>query len=162
MTGNSAGVALGNFTTLGRVINSTFNVSGGNVTSFITGAFLASRLLVGFQMLKPGDIAVSPFPGSNWLSGSSFTLGTFKTTGLFDPANIASTASFVDSYIVAQKLGTIVIAGLNPNVPSNSTSFHFGIAFRVSVGAGPIIKIDGLNESGGFAEGDFVYVGLDG
>ena len=152
---------MGNFTALGAVFLSTFNITGGNVTSFITAAFIGSRLLVGFPMLKPGDIGVSPLPGTNWLSGSSFTLGTFKTTGLFDPANVSATASFRDSYVVAQRLGTIVIAGLDPDVPNNSTSFHFGIACRLSAGNGPTIKVNGVTVSGGFI-GDFLYTGLGG
>lgn len=162
LTGSLAGVAMGSFTALGQVSSSTFNVTGGNVTSFITAAFEQSRLLVGFQMPKPGDIGVSPFPGSNWLSGSSFTLGTFKTTGLFDPSNIPATASFSDSFVVAQRLGTVSIAGLNPILPASSNSFRFGIAFRASLGSGPVIKVNGVNKSVGFTDGDFVYADLDG
>src|SRR5206468_3658309 len=98
---------------------------------------------------------------THWLSGSSFTLGTFKTTGLFDPNDVADTASFRDSYVVAQRLVTVAIAGLDPAVPRFSTSFRFGIAFRASAGSGPVIKINGVNETS-FAEEDFLYAGLDG
>jgi hypothetical protein len=162
LTGNRAGVALGSFTARGKVAGATFNITGGNVTSFTAGAFIQSRLLVGFQMPKPGDIGASPAPGINWLSGSSFTLGTFKTTGFFDPNNVSATASFTDSFVVAQHLGTVSIAGLNSTLSAFSTSFRFGIAFRASVGSGPVIKVNGLNKSVGFTDGDFTYGGLDG
>lgn len=160
LTGNNAGVALGNFITPSRVNSSTFNITGGNVRSFIVGEFSSSRLLIGFHMPSPGDIG-DLTDASNWLSGSTFTLGIFKTTGLFDPTNVPSTASFRDSYVVAQRLGTIALAGLDPDVSKFGTSFRFGIAFRASRGSGPIIKVNGLNKIVGFAVGDFIYEGLD-
>lgn len=161
LTGNNAGVALGSFTATGPVTSSTFNVTGGNVTSFIVGAFISSRLLVGVHLPSPGDIGHATGQ-SDWLGGSAFTLGTFRTTGLFDPNNIAATASYRDSFVVAQKLGTIAIAGLDPNVPFFSTSVRFGIAFRASRGAGPLIKVNGLDKPIEFTVGDFLYTELNG
>jgi hypothetical protein len=161
LTGNSAGVALGTLAAAGKISGTTFNVTGGNVTSFTVGGFFGSRLLVGFHMPSPGNISTAP-AAANWLSGSTFTLGTFKTTGLFDPSNIPVTASLRDSFVVAQKLGTVTIAGLDPDVPSTSTSITFGIGFRLSAGAGPTISVNGTPENPGFVDGAFEYLGLAG
>lgn len=160
LTGNLAGVALGSFTSPGKVVGTTFNVTGGNVASFITGAFVSSQLFVGVHLPSPGDFTLAN--QSSWLSGSAFTLGTFKTTAVFDPANVSATASFRDSFVVAQKLGTIAISGLDPIVPKFSISFLFGIGFRGSKGAGPTITVNGLAKPVGFTVGNFIYADLDG
>src|SRR5262249_39557659 len=135
--GNVAGVGLGTGTVKQKVVNSDFNVAGGNVTAMTVGGIFGSHLLVGAHTAAYDNI-VAATAAANWdtLAGVTFTLGSFKTTGLFDPTDVLDTANFRDSFLVAQRLGTVVITGLDPSVPTataisgGSPAATFGVAFR--------------------------------
>ncbi len=147
--GNLSGVGLGIVTIKQKVVNSDFNIAGGNVTSFTVGGMFGSHLLVGAHTAGYDNI-VATATAANWdtpVSGVTFNLGSFKTTGLFDKTDVSDTANFRDSFIIAQQLGTVAITGLDPNVPAasetsgGSPTMTFGVAFRGSVGAGPKITV---------------------
>jgi hypothetical protein len=151
--GNLAGVGLGVVTIRQKVVDSDFNVAGGNVTSFTVGGMFGSHLTVGAHPAAYDNI-VATAAAANWdapPAGVTFKLASFKTTGLFDPLDVLDTANFRDSFIVAQQLGTVLISGLDPNVPratatsGGSATATFGVAFRGSAGAGPKITVSFSN-----------------
>jgi hypothetical protein len=158
-TGTTAGVGLGTVTIRQKLINSDFNVAGGNVTSFTVGGMFGSHLTVGAHPAAYNNIAATA-AAANWdapPTGVTFKLGSFKTTGLFDPTDVLDTANFRDSFIVAQQLGTVLITGLDTNVPratatsGGSPTATFGVAFRGSVGVGPKITVAFSNPLGALA-----------
>jgi hypothetical protein len=149
----TAGVGLGTVSIRQKVVDSDFNVAGGNVTSFTVGGMFGSHLTVGAHPAAYGNI-VATTSATNWNApptGVTFKLGSFKTTGLFDPTDVLDTANFRDSFILAQQLGTVVITGLDTNVPratatsGGSATATFGVGFRGSVGAGPKITVSFSN-----------------
>jgi hypothetical protein len=153
--GNVGGVGLGTVTVNQKVINSDFDVAGGNVTAMTVGGVFGSHVLVGAHTAAYDNI-VAATAAANWdtLAGVTFTMGSFKTTGLFDPTNVLDTANFRDSFLVAQRLGTVAITGLDPSVPSATTisggspSATFGVAFRGTPpggAAGPKITVSFSN-----------------
>jgi fibronectin-binding autotransporter adhesin len=141
--GNVVGIGLGTVTVKGLVSNSDFNVAGGNVTAVTVGGMYGSHLLVGFHPPAVNNILGVP-TGVTWDSpptGVTFKLGSFKTTGLFDPTDVTDSANFRDSFIIAQQLGVITITGMDTAIPTASSSSSFGIGFRGSRGAGPKITV---------------------
>jgi hypothetical protein len=150
--GNIGGVGLGAVTIAQKVIDSDFNVAAGNVTSFTVGGMFGSHLTVGAHPAARGNI-LAPATASNWNGppnpiGVTFELGSFKTTGVFDPVDVLHTASFRDSFIIAQQLGSVAIVGLDQNTPAGSAAVAFGVAFRGSAGPGPSITVT-FSDGGG-------------
>src|SRR5205807_363085 len=116
-----------------RVINSDIEVAGGNVTSISVGGIFGSHIEIGVHPPVYSNITATT-TAANWdtlVPGVTFKLGSFKTTGTFDPTDVADTATFRDSFIIAQQLGTVNINGLDPAIPDDSASVAFGIAFRL-------------------------------
>jgi hypothetical protein len=147
--GNVKAVGLGAVTIAQKVIDSDFNVAGGNATSFTVGGIFGSHVTVGAHPAAFGNI-VATATAANWdgpLAGVTYKLGSFKTTGIFAARDVPDTTNFHDSFIVAQQLGTVVITGLDQNLPGptetsgGSASATFGVAFRGSAGAGPAIVV---------------------
>jgi hypothetical protein len=147
--GNVAGVGLGAVTIKQKVVNSDFNIAGGNVNSFTVGGIFGSHVMVGAHRAAYDNIVATTTP-TNWDApppGVTSKLGSFKTTGLFSATDVLDTANFRDSFIVAQQLGTVLITGLDQNVPGatatsgGSAAATFGVAFRGSAGAGPMITV---------------------
>jgi hypothetical protein len=159
--GASSGVGLGTFSATGTASNSLFRVSDGDVTSFTIARMISSDLLVGFRFAKADDITATP-TAANWTT-TNHKIGTFKTTGLFSPADVDHSASLVDSNVIAGKLGAVTISGVHP-AALDSTAF--GVAFRTSAGAGAagVVKINGSATAltPPFASAQFNYVGLAG
>jgi hypothetical protein len=136
--GNISGVGLGTVTVKHKVVNSDINVAGGNFTALTVGGMFESHVEVGAHPAAYDNITAAA-TAANWTAqpaGVTFKLGSFKTTGLINAGDVTDTASFRDSFIVAQQLGTIVITGLDQNVAAATTTsggspaFHFGVAFR--------------------------------
>src|SRR5262249_31094361 len=129
--------------------NSTFNVAAGNVNSFNVGRMIGSRLQIGAHPPALGNLLATA-TAANWntpAAGFTFKLVSFKTTGIFDPTDVADSANFRDSFIVAQQLGTVTITGLDTTLPTTSATFRFGVGFRASavVGAAPKITVSFSN-----------------
>ena len=117
------------------------------MTSFIVGGMFGSHLLVGVHLPAQNNILATT-GATNWdapLAGVLYKLFSFKTTGLFGANDVPDTANFRDSFIVAQRLGTMAITGLDTTIPTSSASFSFGVGFRGSVGAGPKITVSFSN-----------------
>jgi hypothetical protein len=161
--GNQAGVGLGTFTAGGMVSGATFNITDGNVTSFTVGRFFSSQLLVGFRLPSAIDLTATPAT-SNW-DTTNRTIGLFKTTATFSASDVTDTASFRDSDVVAASLGTITIAGLDPNLPvgaATSGTIFFGLGFRSTGGSAGTASISGTPRTAPFQSGAFRYQGLAG
>jgi hypothetical protein len=146
--GNVSGVGLGTVSVTQKVIGTDVNVAGGNVTSVTVGGMFGSHLTVGSHPAARGAINATA-TAANWDGpplppGVTFNLGSFKTTGIFDKTDVPDSANFRDSFIIAQRLGTVVITGLDQAIPSNSpdlsSSSNFGVAFRGS-SPGPSITM---------------------
>jgi hypothetical protein len=120
--GATGGVGLGTFSTTATITGTTFNVLAGNVTSFTAGALSGSNVLVGVVLSSQND------PAHGTATFQTFAIGSFKTTGVFDPTDILDTASFVDSNIVAAKLGKVALAGVDVN-SENKAVASFGVFF---------------------------------
>jgi len=166
LIGNIKGVGLGTATIKGEIIGSDFLVAGGNVTSFSVGGMYGSALLVGAHPAAVGNIAATT-SAANWdapVPGVTFKLGGFKTTGLFDSADAPDTATFRDSFVIAQQLGTVNINGLDDAVPAGSPDIAFGVGIRTSTGGSPGITVNppGGTQTPGFVVGAFDYVALAG
>jgi hypothetical protein len=158
LIGALAGTALGTFTASGQVLNSNFVISSGNVTSFTTGFFLQSNLLVGYAAIDQTDITTANNQtGTNW--ENTFSLGTFKTTAVLNSNDVADTAGFADSDVVAGKLTTVSLSGLNP---AAGTHITLGVGFRNTGGSGGKLTINGALEAPGFKQTAFNYFGLSG
>lgn len=155
LTGNNAGVALATLTATGRVEDSLFLVSAGNVNSFTAAGFLSSSLLLGYRIAAPGDISAGV---GVWLG--NFKLGSFKTTAPFSAADPDNSASFRQSFVVAQRLGVIALSGVDTSV-TDSPVLQFGVGFRTAGGAAGTLTINGVLQAQGI-DGDFSYVGLAG
>jgi hypothetical protein len=126
---NKANVGIGTFTAQGTVENSTFQVTDGNVNSFIAGKFLDSRLYVGFRPDSVLDLTQS---GTFGLTDR--TLKLFKTTQAFSPTDPDS-ISFQDSFIVAADLGTITLTGVGTD---SDRPTIFGVGFETGGTAGVV------------------------
>jgi hypothetical protein len=159
--GNAAGVGLGTFSGTGAVTKSLIRVSDGDVTSFTALRLVSSDLLVGFRFVKASDLTQAP-TAANWAT-TNHKIGKFATTAPFDLTDLEDSASFVDSNVVAAILGSITIAGVNPEA-LNATAF--GVAFRTSAGAsaGGVVRTDGVAAPlvAPASDGQFAYVGLAG
>jgi len=156
--GNAAGVALGTFTAAGAVKSCDIQVTSGNVTSFTSAFFKQSALFVGYSTVDITSItdAVNNQQFTNW--EGTFSLGTFKTTAVFNNADPADSAGFQNSDVVAGRLTTITISGLN----SQSAATSIGIGFRNSSGAHGTLTINGVTEPNPTVIGQFNYFGLGG
>lgn len=154
--GASAGIGLGTFTATGAISNSLIRVSDGDVTSFTALRLVSTDLLVGFRPVKGSDISLPPV-ASNWLGNHK--IGSFKTTAPFSASDVTDSASFVDSNVIAAKLGSVSITGINP-ATTNSTKF--GLAFRTTGGSAGTLTIAGVSHVPGFVSGQFDFVGLPG
>jgi hypothetical protein len=158
--GAAAGVGLGTFTATGTVTGSLIRVANGDVTSFTALRFASSDLLVGFRPVKGSDLTLPPLT-ANW-SATNHKIGAFTTTAPFSPADVADTASFVDSDVAAAILGNVTLSGVNPV----ATATAFGVAFRTSAGAAAkgTVKINGAAAAltPPAADGEFHYLGLPG
>jgi len=160
--GNLAGVGLGTFSATAAVTNSTFNVEHGNVTSFIVSQFLGSNLLAGVFLPVLGDIT----KGTPVWDATNRSIGTFKTTGVFNVGDVPDSASFADSIVVAANLGAITLSGVNPTINplTDSSALTFGVAFRSSTGTQGTVIVNGTTLSPSSVTAallpDFFYLGL--
>jgi hypothetical protein len=162
ITGNAAAakVGLGTVTVTGTVSNTAIDVFSGNVTSVTVGALTSSQLLVGFHAVAANDITADPLP-SAW-NTVNFTLNMFKTTG---PVLAATTpllaGTFTDSLVIAAKLGTITLPGINTMLPPGSPTLTFGLGFRASSGGAGSATIEGQLRTAPFNKSNlFFYRGL--
>jgi hypothetical protein len=155
-------IGLGTVTVTGTVSDTSFNVFNGNVTSVTVGAFTSSALLVGFHAVAANAITQDPV-NSAWNPGN-FSLSSFKTTGpVVTPTSPPLAGTFTDSLIVAARLGTITLPGINTILPSGSPTFTFGVGFRLSTSGSGSATIEGSVRSPGFNKNNvFVYRGLGG
>ena len=101
---NPGQVALKKFTVKGAVVDSTFHIQAGNVTSFVVGKFLSSNLYLG---LPTGSLTSGNFTGN-------FKLGTFKTTALPSVPEVvdANTVAVVDSEVCASRFGIVRLSSV--------------------------------------------------
>jgi hypothetical protein len=164
--GNIAGVGLGTFSATGTVSDAVFSIADGNVTSFTAGRFRDSDLLVGVILPAAGDITL----GTPTWGGVNRSIGTFQTTAPFGSSDVADTASFARSKVVAAVLGAVTLSGVDPtNDPRASSAVTFGVAFRAGAGAAArgTVKVNGSaaalapSASPALAP-DFFYLGLPG
>ena len=167
LSASAAAVALGTFSAAGAVEGTTIQVTGGNVTSFTAAAFLGSNLYVGYAIADPLDIfndAASDQTGPNW--EGNFTLGTFKTTAVLNLNDVPDSAAFQSSNVIAAKLGTITLTGLNPTPRSfngGSPVTTFAVGFRQSAATHGTLIISGVTQPPPpVAKGSFNYFGLGG
>src|SRR5262249_51176098 len=111
-----------------------------------------------------GNILADPLT-SAW-NTTNYTLGTFKTTA--GAPNPAQAGAFTDSLIIAAKLGTITLPGVNTGLPAGSPTFSFGVGFRKSTAGQGSVTIEGtlrnpLPLPNGFTKNNvFFYRGLAG
>ena len=78
-----------------------------------------------FHMPSPGNISTAP-TAANWLSGSTFTLGTFKTTGHPPPGVETGPATNISQ-------NSAVLNGVvNPNGQATSWTFQWGTTTNYS------------------------------
>jgi len=159
-------VGIGIVTVAGTVSNTDFNVFSGNVVSVTVGAFTSSALLVGFHAVAANDININPPVGpltSGW-NATNFALSSFKTTGpLVNPTSPPQAGTFTDSLVVAAKLGTITLPGIDTVLPLGSDTIAFGIGFRTTGGAKGTVTVEGkLRNPGASINGLFFYRGLAG
>ena len=134
-------------------------MSDGDVASFTVLRMESSDLLVGFRFDKSSDITAT-VTGAQW-AATNHKVGTFKTTAPFDATDVADSASFVDSNVIASIIGSITVSGVNPDT-INSTAF--GVAFRASGGAAGTVKTNGSANAltPPFTSGQFRYLGIAG
>ncbi len=162
--GNSGAgkTGIGTVTVTGTVSDTSFNVFNGNVSSVTVGAFTSSALLVGFHAVAADDITEDPV-NSAW-NPVNCSLSSFKTTGpVVTPSSPALAATFTDSLIVAAKLGTITLPGINTTLPDGSPTLTFGIGFRKSTSGSGTATIEGSIRTPGFNKNNvFFYRGLGG
>jgi hypothetical protein len=143
LMGALAGVALGTFKATGTLFLNRFQITSGNVTSFTTAFFKESFLAVGYRLVDFanlfGDTANNQ-TSVNW--EGNFTVGSFTTTAMLS-SDVLHSAGFQTSGIVAAKLGTISLSGLNPT-SLNPLVSSFGVGFRTAGGAAGTLKINGV------------------
>jgi hypothetical protein len=134
-----AGVGLGTFTASGRVLNSAIQVTSGNVTSFTAGSFRGSTLYVGYRATDPSAItdAANNQTAANW--EGTFTLGSFKTTAVFNPSDDVDSAGFQAAGVVADRLGAVTVSGLNQHPVGDVQTF--GVGFRATGGAAGTLTV---------------------
>jgi hypothetical protein len=162
--GNSGAtkIGIGTVTVTGTVADTSFNVFNGNVSSVTVGAFTRSALLVGFHAVAGNAVTQDPV-NSAW-NPVNFSLNSFKTTGpIVTPSSPPLAGTFIDSLIVAAKLGTITLPGINTTLPDGSPTLTFGIGFRKSTSVSGTATIEGSVRSPGFNKNNvFFYRGLEG
>ncbi len=153
---------IGTVTVTGTVADTSFNVFNGNVSAVTVGAFTSSALLVGFHAVAAGDITEDPV-SSAW-NPVNFSLSSFKTTGpVVTPSSPAPAATFTDSLIVAAKLGTITLPGIDTTLADGSPRITFGVGFRKSTAGSGTATIEGSVRRPGFNKNHvFFYRGLGG
>jgi hypothetical protein len=156
-------VGIGTVTVTGTVLNTDFNVFSGNVVSVTVGAFIDSNLLVGFHAVAANDLTTQT---GSW-NGTSFSLLSFKTTGpVVTPTSPPQAGTFTDSLVVAAKLGTITLPGINANAPPLEDTRAFGVGFRNTGGNKGMVMIEGTLRTPPFTKSGvisvFVYRGLAG
>ena len=125
---NPGRVALKTFSAKGSVFDSTFDIQDGNVTSFVVGKFIDSRLYLGLS--AGGSLTTGTFGANN------FKLGTFKTTTLpFDPPNVDDgTVAFVNSEVCAARFGTVRLS----SVLVDNGGDVFGLRVATAANAGSV------------------------
>ena len=126
------------------------------------GAFTSSALLVGFHAVAANAITQDPV-NSAW-NPVNFSLNSFKTTGpIVTPSSPPLAGTFTDSLIVAAKLGTITLPGINTTLPAGSPTITFGVGFRKSTSGSGTATIEGSVRAPGFNKNNvFFYRGLEG
>ena len=103
---------------------------------------------------------------SNW--EGTFTLGSFTTTAVLsiNPAFTQATAGFQTSDVVAGKLGSIVISGVEPTPSQSSDLASFGVGFQSAVtgSAATTFTVNSVTDhvSNSALAGAFFYIGLAG
>jgi hypothetical protein len=108
--------------------------------------------------------AVTQDPVNSAWNPVNFSLNSFKTTGpIVTPSSPPLAGTFIDSLIVAAKLGTITLPGINTTLPDGSPTLTFGIGFRKSTSVSGTATIEGSVRSPGFNKNNvFFYRGLEG
>jgi hypothetical protein len=99
----------------GTVQGAIFSVQG-NVGSFTVGAFLDSRLLVGFGVPSPG---ADPFTAGTGTFSGEFTLGSFTATS-------RTATAFVNSVVAAWTVTVVSLASAQTDNTANGHQ-HLGI-----------------------------------
>ena len=163
--GNVGTVGIGTATVTGTVAGTDFDVFNGNVTNVTVGAFTSSDLWVGFHAVAANDIHTPLALGAGTWNTTNYLLSTFKTTGpVVSGTTPLSAGTFTDSLVVAGKLGTITLPGIDTTIPVGSPTFTFGLGFRASGAAKGTVTIAGGLRDPGFrlqaTDPDFFYLGL--
>jgi hypothetical protein len=65
---------------------------------------------------------------SSFTSATLFQVGTFRTTGTFDPNDVARSASFSGSSLVAARLGAVTLSGVNTDINASAV-VSFGVGY---------------------------------
>jgi hypothetical protein len=160
---SQSGVGLGTFTASGHVSQASFQVTSGNVTSFTAGYFIGSTLLVGYVPVDGTDLYTnvsSDQQSGNWQG--IFTLGTFKTTAVLNINDVADTAGFQSSDVVAARLGAITLSGLNSTPLASANIVTFGVFSRHTGGTVGTLTVSGAVKPSPTTIGAFHYFGLGG
>jgi hypothetical protein len=128
LTGSNPAAAgafgLKSLTADGVVMDSAFNVLGGNAGPVAVGRFFGSHLYVGYT---PGPT----FDSGGTFDPAGFRLAGFRTTGrtLGNPGNALNWA-FAGSEVAAASIGPVTLSGLRTANPGNP----FGIKFQSAGG----------------------------
>src|SRR5262249_34227723 len=121
--------------------------------------FKQSNLFVGYRMVDLPDISdlANNQTAGNW--EGTFSLGTFKTTAVFNSADVADSAGFQGSNVIAGSLGTTTLSGLNSAALIDQV--FFGVGFRGT--AHGTLTINGVSKTPSSTPiGAFLYNGLSG
>jgi hypothetical protein len=106
------------------------------------------------------DAAYNQNP-QNW--EGTFTLGSFTTTAPFNANDVTGSAGFQGSDVVAGRVTTVTLSGLDPNNPMlGLTPETFAVGYRTSGGPAGTLTVEAVTEPSGFVNGSFHYFGLAG
>jgi len=134
----SGSVGIATFSATGTVQEALFSVFFGNVTSFKTGMFLQSGLIVGVGSYSATSTELDPINAVPSFNGV-FSVGSFTTTATYNVNDILDSASFQNSDVVAWNLGTVTLSGVNTNATLTGYA-SFGLFFEGTSGA---VKVNG-------------------
>jgi hypothetical protein len=95
------------------------------VGSVSAGSFVDSRLFAGYDGPDAGD--PSAFTGD-------FTVGPFRVTG--------TAGGFVRSYVVASRLKTVTLAGVDPTISGSKFGFVYHAGLTALTVKAPAFRVD--------------------